>query len=252
MPKDAHLGVVGEAVAHHPGRTRGRQRRQQRGHPRVVGAGDQEPARRDPLHEHLEHLGVGLRGVMVIEMVGLDVGDHRAMGGEGQERAIGLVRFDHENVAAALVRARAGLVEFPADGERRVQSDRLQGHGEHRGGRRLAVRAGHADAAGTGHQRGQRLGPDHHGDAPLPGRLHLDVVRADRRRHHDRGGAGRQQFEIRRIVADHGAHSAVGQAGQHVRALRVRSGHQKSAIGQDPGNGAHPGSAHPDQVGPGQ
>jgi len=37
----------------------------------------------------------------VIEMLGIDVGDDGDVGGQFQERAVALVRFDHHPVAAA-------------------------------------------------------------------------------------------------------------------------------------------------------
>jgi hypothetical protein len=85
---------------------------------------------------------------VVVEVVGLDVGDDRGVRAVGQERAVALVGLDDEQVAAAVVGVAGRLVEVAADGERRVDAAVLRRDGEHRGRRGLAVGAGDGDARG--------------------------------------------------------------------------------------------------------
>ena len=86
--------------------------------------------------------GIGV----VVEVVGLDVGDDRAEGRQQQEGAVALVGLGDEDVAAAGVGVAARLGQVAADGERRMQPGVLQRHREHRRGGRLAVGAGDGDA----------------------------------------------------------------------------------------------------------
>lgn len=106
---------------------------------------------------------------------------------KGQERAVGLVGLGDEHVTLAVVRAQPGAGQLPADRERGVQAGVLQRDGEHRGGRGLAVGAGHAHRPAIGHQGGQCIGPADHRNAGGAGGDDLGVVRPDGGGDHDRG-----------------------------------------------------------------
>ncbi len=156
---------------------------------RVVGAGDHEEAA-DTVGERVERLRVGLDRAVVVQVVGLDVGDDRDLGVVGEEGAVALVRFGDEDVARAVVGVGPGLVEIAADGERRVGAAVLQCDGEHRGRRRLAVGAGDGDRAPLGHDRRQGSRPR---AGPATGARRASTtsgfVLADGRGHHDGVGA---------------------------------------------------------------
>ncbi len=66
----------------------------------------------------------GVEAAVVVEMVGLDVGDDRRLGLELEERAVALVGLDDEPVALVVRRVRADLVEVAADDEARAASPR--------------------------------------------------------------------------------------------------------------------------------
>src|SRR5581483_11864289 len=85
-------GVVG---AGHPGAGGGRQ---------VAGAGRFQ----------------GGHGPVVVEVVGLDVGQDDALGGDLDERAVALVGLDDQPFAVVVGGVAADLVGFAADEERRV------------------------------------------------------------------------------------------------------------------------------------
>ena len=98
-----------------------------------------------------------------------------------------------KSVAGAEVRVAAALVELAADRERRVGAAVLQRHREHRGGGRLAVRAGDGDAAVALHERRERLGPAHHAQpARRAPPTSSGLLGLDRRRDDDGVGARRR------------------------------------------------------------
>ena len=98
--------------------------RAQRGQPQragVVGAGDEEPAGGRSVPDELLEGRVDRGGVaVVVEVVGLDVGDDGRVRAVDEERAVALVGLDDEQVAAAVVGVAGRLVEVAADGEGRV------------------------------------------------------------------------------------------------------------------------------------
>jgi hypothetical protein len=160
------VAVLGGAVGAHAGRGgHGAQPRRAR----VVGAQDDEAGRVQRLQEPVEGRLDRGQVAVVVQVVGLDVGDDRAVRGQQQEGAVALVGLGDEDVALAGVRVAARLVEVAADGEGGVHAAGLHRDGEHRGGRGLPVRAGHGDAALAGHHRGQRHRTRQHPQAPLAG-----------------------------------------------------------------------------------
>ena len=127
-----------------------------------------------------------LEPAVELEVVGLDVGDDGGVAGQLEEGAVALVGLDHEQVALVPDRAGADLVDVAADDERRAQPGLDQHEGQHRRGRRLAVGAGHRDAAAGGGDGGQGLGPAQHRDAALVGGHDLGVAGRDGGRDGDR------------------------------------------------------------------
>ena len=124
---------------------------------RVVGAHDEEARRVETRSsEGVEGGAVGLLGAVVVEVVGLDVGDQRGVRRVDEEGAVALVGLGDEQLAAAVVGVGAGLVELAADGEGRVGAAVLQRHGQQRGGGGLAVRAGDRDDRAALHHRLER------------------------------------------------------------------------------------------------
>jgi hypothetical protein len=170
--------VFGLAVGAHPHRERGRGRRE-RGGAGVVAARDEQPARADLAREGREgRLDLG-QVLVVVQVLGLDAGDHRGARRQHQERAVALVSLGHEQLAGAIAGPQAGLGEYPADDVGGVRAAVAQHSGQHRGRRGLAVRACDRDALLAEHDRGQHRRAGHDPDPAPPGLHELGVVGPD-------------------------------------------------------------------------
>ena len=108
------------------------------------------------------------------------------------------------------------------------------------------MRARHGGDAAPVRQRGERLGPVHHGQAPLAGGDELGVGLADRGGDDDRG----LRREVGPVVADLDARAERPQGEDGPRVLGVRPGDRHPAGEQDAGDAAHPGTAYADEMDP--
>ena len=179
---DARLG--GEAVGHHPPLDP----RQDVLHRGVVEAQHRAAVEGDLVHEAEEGLlDVGEVAVGV-EVLAVDVRDDGHGGGELQERAVGLVRLRHQELALAEPRAGAEDAEPPAHDHRRVEPAAVEHERHHRGGRGLAVAARDRHPVLEAHELGQHLRPRDDGHAVPAGLGHLGVLPPHRGRddHHVR------------------------------------------------------------------
>ena len=111
-----------------------------------------------------ERVADGVEGAVVIEVLGVDRGDHGDRRRELEERAVGLVGLGHQVLALPEPRVGAEARHAPADDDGRVEAALGEHGADHRRGRRLAVRAGDRDAVLEPHQLGQHLGARDHGD----------------------------------------------------------------------------------------
>ena len=145
---------------------------------RVVGADHHQPQTLAG-GEGEEAVGVVLRGPPVAQVVGVDVGHHRHLGRVLQEGAVALVGLDHHRVPRAEVAAGAGTGQRAADDEGRVRAASGQDVRDHRGGRGLAVGAGHRDPPPAEHQGAERGTAVQHPQPAPPGLGELWVVLAD-------------------------------------------------------------------------
>ena len=141
-------------------------------------------------------LDVFERGVLV-EVFAVDGGDHGNHGGEQQEAAIALVRFDHEIFAFAEPRGRSRLIYFAADDEGGIEMRFGKDGSDHGGGGGLAMRAGDRDAIFQAHQFGEHFGPRNHGNFVFVRFHHFRIVglNGGRSNHHMR------TIHVRRLVA---------------------------------------------------
>ncbi len=237
----AHLGVFAEAVAGDRAGHAGHDL----AHRRVVGAQDGHAVERHAVQEVDEGL-LELREVVPVglHVVGVDVRDHRHHGQQVQERGVRLVGLDHDVVAAAELRIRAGAVQAAADHEGRVQARRVE-HARHEaGGGGLAVRAGNRDALLQAHQLGQHERARHHGNALLARGQHFGVVRL-----HGGGGDDRvRAVDVRGGVAHEGADAQAREPSQRGAVGQVGAGDLVAQVQQHFGDAAHARAADADEV----
>ena len=109
----------------------------------------------DELEERRADLG---DGCVVIQVLAVDVGDHRQNRAELQERAVAFVGFDHQEIA--LSHARVGAAHgrgFSADHHRRIEAAGIEDRSGHGRGGGFAVAAGDGDAVFQAHQFGQQF-----------------------------------------------------------------------------------------------
>ncbi|SII94336.1 Uncharacterised protein [Mycobacteroides abscessus subsp. abscessus] len=211
----------------------------------VVGAGDDRAAApADPVAEVDEGLPDVLRGPVVVEVVGFDVGEDADRGLVEEEGAVGLVRLGDEDVPGAEVGVRSRRREHPADDERGVESAGLERDRRHRRRRRLPVGARHGHGPRVGHERGERPGAV---EDPQPPRARGDefrVVLADRRG--DDEGVG--LAEVVGGVADLDAGAERPEDVDDGGLLRVRSRHAHPVHRHDPGDPGHARASDADEV----
>ena len=124
--------------------------------------------RQVPAQDDVRHLGepgveeraqLGLRRVRRV-MVELDVREHGDLRTQRADRAVGLVTLDHEPTAAD-AGVPAELRHDPADDPGRVTAGLLEHEGDHRRGRRLAVRTADHDRRLCRDELRQEVGPGH-------------------------------------------------------------------------------------------
>ena len=159
-------------------------------HDRMVDAQHGKAVERDVADKALEPCLQRGEIAVIVEMLGVDVGDDRDRRRQLGEGAVALVGLDHHPVACAEPRVGAVGVDDPAVDHGRVELRGFEQRADHRGRRGLAVGAGDRDRPFEAHQLAQHLGAAHHRHAAGAGGDDLGVVGLDRRRDDDDlGGA---------------------------------------------------------------
>ena len=170
-----HVGLGPRAVEHRAPRDLGHDA----AHLGIVPAQHGDAVERHPVREVDERLEHGVEGLIVVEVLAVDVGDDRHGGREAQERAVALVGLGDQELPLAEARVRAQGVEPPADHDRGVEPAPRQHRGDHRGGGRLAVRTGDRDPELHPHELGQHLGAADDRQPQLARRGELRIVGRD-------------------------------------------------------------------------
>ncbi len=195
--------------------------------------------------EGVSQLGQRAEGGVMVE---LDVRHDRDVDVQREHRAVRLVGLDDEPVA----RAPVGVVpcggQRAADQVRGLQAAAQQHVGDHRGGRRLAVRPGDSDRALEQAQLVQQIGARVVGQAALARGGALGVVGGDRGRVDDLDPVGGR--EIGRVVADVDLDAQLRQVAQPGRVGAIGARHGGPELRGDARVAAHAGSTEPDQVQP--
>ena len=243
--EQAAVGVLGEAVrlhaqvralaAHAGGQGPGAL---------VVGAADEQAVGGQQRGEGVERLVDRLDRAVVVKVVGLDVGDHHDVGLVVHERGVGFVGLGDKDLAGAVLGVEAEAGDVGADRKGRGNPGLAQHEGDQRGGRGLAVGAGHGDDVVALHGRGQSLGAVQDPQAARNGLVVFRVAGLDDRGDHH--GVGIAQVFGR--VADVDARPGLAEVVEHRKFLGVGSGDRQSAGQHEPGNGRDPHAADAHQV----
>ena len=180
-----HVGLRSEAVAENVPRHFG----SQRGDFGVVDAQHRQPVERQPVQEFGErHAHAFKIAAVILQVIRVDIGDHRDLRIQAQEAAVAFVCFGDQPVATTEPRIGTGRQQLPADHEGGVHAAFREHTGDQRGRRGLAVGAGNRDPALEAHQLRQHFRARHHRNAMRARGQQLDVVGLDRARHHDHVG----------------------------------------------------------------
>ncbi len=198
----------------------------------------------DALDEFLEGPFDGLEVAPVVQMLGIDVGDHRHGGLQIEEGAVALVGLDHHPFALAGLGVGAIGVDHPAVHHRGIDTPGVQQRRHQRGGGGLAVGAGDGDRVFQPHQLGQHLGALDQRDAPLLGGHQLGIVRLDGGRIDHRGGA----LDVGAVLADEDPGPQLLQPLGVGRGLGVGALHHIAQGQHDLGISAHAGAADAGEV----
>ncbi len=228
--------AVRRHAARHP-RQHGRQ-------VRVVEACDHAAVERRLVGEIDEGLLQVLEAAVVLEVLVVDVRNHRNRWKQFQKRSVALVCLGDHELTLPEPRVAAERSQPSADHRCRIQSRSFQHQRDHRRGRRLAVRPGDRNGEAQPHELREHLGPGNHRHLPARRLDDLRVRRPHRRRDdHDVGVA-----DVRGVVPHVDADAERPQPLGDRRSLRVRSTHHVAEIRQQLGDAAHPDAANPDEV----
>ena len=238
--RDAHVcrGILTERHD-----TRVRERRRDALRAGVVGADDDRLARL--VAEGDERVVERVARAPVVEVVGIDVRDERDRRVVEQERAVGLVGLDHEQVVRSGAARDTGIGDHSPADERRVGALGTEGRHDHAGRGGLAVRARNAHEATPADQPVQRLRAVDHVQAALFGEQELGVLGPDRPRVHHGVGVCRQ---VGRVVTDVHVGAAGGEGAQGGTVGTVGPRHPDASVEEHPGEPRHARAADADEV----
>ena len=227
--RDIRVLISGRAgaVADHGGfRARRADPGCQRGSAWVVEAAHQVATRGDLRGELVEDRHIGLFGAVVVEVIRLDIRDHRDFRAIGEEGAIGLIGLGDEDLPGAVVGVRARTIQLPADSERWIEAGGLHAHHCHRGRGGLPVGARQQERAAISHEGSEHVGAADDGDPGLAGGGELGIILRNRGEGgHDNRRQLRSTGDVRGVVSDGDLRPGCTQRQNAAGILHVGAGH---------------------------
>jgi hypothetical protein len=212
----------------------------------MVEAHHRQPVERDPVREVDERLLQRLDRAVVIEVLGIDVGDDRDGRRQVEERSIRLVRLDDDPLAPPELGIGAERVELSAHHRRRVQAGMIEDGGDEGSSGGLAVRPGDRHRILQPHQLGEHFGAADDGYAPGPRRERLGIHRPPH------GARGHHHVHVAShvfgAVPDLDDPAELSEALGYLALLQVRAGHPIAEVQEELGDAAHPDASDPDEV----
>src|SRR5699024_9138730 len=213
---------------------------------RVVDAGDDGAL--DAVHEGGE-VGVDLlQTAVVVEVVGLHIGDHGDLGREHEEGAVALVGLHRDDVADTGIGPQPGGDQRATDHVSGIDAQVLQNDGDHRGRGGLAVCSGDRDPFTVQQECTQCCGSGEDAQAPPVCLDEFGVVLTDGRGDHK--GLGRAEVLGGVSHVDPGTHLL--QFTQGVSITGITTGDLDTELQQYAGDTGHSRPTQTDEVGTAQ
>ena len=212
----------------------------------LLAAHDDGAVLGDGSHELLELLEDLAEVLVVVKMVGLDVGDDDACGREERERLVGLVGLDHVVLPRARVRVGPIGANDAADKERRVEPHTIERAREHGGRGGLAVRARYRERVEPLAQSREHLRTVDDVEVAAACLFELGVVVEDCRRDDD-GDIVALGHVLRRLSDGHGDAIAFQLLGV-AALLDVRAGDDHALVMRHMRDTAHAHAADADEM----
>ena len=210
----------------------------------MIEAHDGKAIERDVLDELLVGLPNLPERAIVVEMLGIDIGDHGDVGRQLQEGAVRFVGLDHHPLTSTHARIRAVGIDDAAIDDGGVEPARFQERRDERGRRGLAMRAADGDGATEPHQFGEHFSTTHHRQQLFARRDQFRIALLD-------GGGNDDDFgiaEVFSLVSDMDRNALVAQP-LHIGTFRlVGTLHAMTEVVQNLGDAAHPDTAYTDKM----
>ena len=217
----------------------------------VLAAYDDGAALSGRGYERGELLADLVEVAVMVQMVRLDIGHERRRGRQVLERLVGFVSFDHVIAPRAGMRVGTVRAHDAADEKRRLDAHGVHDACDHRGRRRLAVRARDGNGIEPHAQPGEHLRTMPDGEPALFGSHELGVVLEHGRGDHDDVGAFPAvcaRYVCGAMLAGNNTDACLFQLLGVAALLHVGAGHAHALVVRHARDAAHAHAADADEM----
>ena len=184
----------------------------------------------------------------MIEMLRIDIRDHRDRRDQQQEGSVALVGLGHHEVAATKTHVAAGIADIAADGDGGIEIGLFHYQRDQSGRRRLAVRARDRDAELRHPQQlAEHLGARDHRNFHFARARDFGVGEFYRRRDYDRVDAA-VVLQVRRVMALADFRAERRQPRDGCGRFQIASADAHAELEAELRDSAHAGAADADEV----
>ena len=185
-----------------------------------------------------------VEAAIMIEMLGIDIGDHRDRAVKPQEAAVAFVCLDDHPLTVAEAGVGTILVDDAAVDHSRVDTAGIEHRRDHRGRRRLPVGASDRNRRFQPHQLGQHFGPAYQRNPAGQRRFDFRIAALDggRRDHH------RCALNILRTMADFHVNALRAQTFDDIALGNIAALHLITEIVHNLGDAGHADAADADEM----
>ena len=179
------IGIRRDAVGKHRSLDGG----QDLSHLRIVNSQNRRAIEWNPVRKFDESFSDAIEGAVVVDVLGVDAGNHRQNRRKLQERPIAFVRLNQQEIALSQTSIRSKGIDPSPDDDRGIFAGGVEDSRGDRSRRCLAVAAGDRDAVLEPHQLGEQFPALDDGNLAGFRRNSLRVVTRNRGADNDRVGA---------------------------------------------------------------